>query len=1215
MAFWDNIQARYNLGSEIAIAPDSSTNKYNLTRSNSARTDGRGGLVGSANLFNGTSDLFYTVSIPANLQFTGDFTICGWFYRDSATATSDEVIAGLWDETSGAEECAYRIYISSVDNKLKFGVSSTGGKTETGIVSSVSAVPATTWYFFVATHDAVNDELKIYLNAYNDTSLTLQNTTAYSAGVYAADAALMIGASEDTTHSNYYAGRIDDLCFFSEVKYSTELEELLTAEDNFLSDSGIWSDVQARWRLNDPDDQIDDSGFDMALENYSGCIPATGFSGGADSAIQFVDGNLDTCFRSAALDRDALRITGAMTISGWFKPLRSTRVFAECLVCMWGGDTGNKGYMIYIPNATNKLTVVTSTDGVTTDFSIASDNIVTYNVWQHFCFVYDGPTIGTGTLYIDNVAQANTFTNNTGHFGSNAAFFMGRGFDAGTTYFGFDGLMDDVQISAKAFSSDERTELYSGTADDFLITPVTSGPSISVDSSSVHSYQIIQRTGTGNGTADINISGLHSGTVTEIEASFDGSAFTTIDAAPNINGTFSGTLTGLTGGSQGDLIVRFKNNTSISVTIETVGIGDIFVVAGQSNAVGIMTNKQTWSHATLVACMYRDDNSGWEVLSDPTDYEREGETLQGSIWPLVAEALMDKYDVPVGFITTAFSGSGLTVGVNRWNNTVGAPYTTFKDTMAAANPNAITGLIFIHGETDAANGVVWWAYRNALAILQNRMQTDTGLTIDMMISQVGDFQIDTTEDDIQDIRRGQWDAARLNSEILYGPCLYDIDIADDTHYTSDAEGLAFANRIVYCLEQNFYDGGNSPRGPQYLNSTYFENKVVVNFTVGKPPLQGAGTVGWRVSDSSGTLTVTNVVVLGNSSVLITVNRDLTTTVYVTWAYGFDGEGTAFRDSADCAQIIPTNYGLPVESFSPEEAQLVRSLQANMTGVSETPDIDANITRSFQASMSGISVTPEIHMPVTRSFQASMAGISLTPNISVSITRSLQANMAAISETPIISYGLTRFFTASMHGVSITPDDILATVASIRSFMASMQGRSETPTIPISIKRSLIANMAGVSVTPDDVIHAIAGVRSFRTNMAGISVTPDDIYRIIERTLSANMAGISVTPNDVVGVSGSIKSFLANMAGISATPDDADITINRKLSVSMAALSATPDISVEIERILNANMSGVSLTPDDVGYMLSLIGNIFSPSVSLNAVERSVSINTVSRTVQ
>lgn len=95
-------------------------------------------------------------------------------------------------------------------------------------------------------------------------------------------------------------------------------------------------------------------------------------------------------------------------------------------------------------------------------------------------------------------------------------------------------------------------------------------------------FRVFQRNGSNQAT--VRLKGTYVGTVTNIEYSFDGGAWATLVAAPT-GGTFNATVT-LTGPAQGALSVRFSNNTAVIGTLSAVGVGEVYMVAGQSNHVG-----------------------------------------------------------------------------------------------------------------------------------------------------------------------------------------------------------------------------------------------------------------------------------------------------------------------------------------------------------------------------------------------------------------------------------------------------------------------------------------------------------------------------------------------------------------------------------------------------------------------------------------------------
>ncbi len=105
--------------------------------------------------------------------------------------------------------------------------------------------------------------------------------------------------------------------------------------------------------------------------------------------------------------------------------------------------------------------------------------------------------------------------------------------------------------------------------------------------------------------ASIPITGTYTGTPTAIEASFNGGAYATIDAAPAA-GSYSGTLASQAAG-QGTLSVRFTNDTSVTATTTFVTLTDVFVLAGDARAEGRLTSTQSYTGSGRMPCYRQDD--------------------------------------------------------------------------------------------------------------------------------------------------------------------------------------------------------------------------------------------------------------------------------------------------------------------------------------------------------------------------------------------------------------------------------------------------------------------------------------------------------------------------------------------------------------------------------------------------------------------------------
>ncbi len=125
------------------------------------------------------------------------------------------------------------------------------------------------------------------------------------------------------------------------------------------------------------------------------------------------------------------------------------------------------------------------------------------------------------------------------------------------------------------------------------------------------------------------------------------------------DGRFSGGLKLLAGGWYA-LKVRFRKSAADpavlgEAAVEHVGVGDIFVVAGQSNA----SNHGAEQQKTTTGLVAASDGKKWQLANDPQPGASGG---QGSFQPPFGDAMATKFKVPVGIIAC---GIGAT-SVREW---------------------------------------------------------------------------------------------------------------------------------------------------------------------------------------------------------------------------------------------------------------------------------------------------------------------------------------------------------------------------------------------------------------------------------------------------------------------------------------------------------------------------------------------------------------------
>lgn len=204
------------------------------------------------------------------------------------------------------------------------------------------------------------------------------------------------------------------------------------------------------------------------------------------------------------------------------------------------------------------------------------------------------------------------------------------------------------------------------------ITVSTDAIAFTVPDTSVNgavAYRMFQRDASNQ--ALVRITGTYSGSPTSIEYQWAGGAWTTLIASPS-GEQFDETVT-LQGPEQGNLSIRFSNSTGISATLASVGVGDVYLVGGQSNHVGMSAAyvlpeapgaNLDWLSVKL------GKNGIWQPhleesgtpFDDRTDatysVQTNASTPLGSYFGALATLIMEQ-GIPVGFVPCALGSSGI----------------------------------------------------------------------------------------------------------------------------------------------------------------------------------------------------------------------------------------------------------------------------------------------------------------------------------------------------------------------------------------------------------------------------------------------------------------------------------------------------------------------------------------------------------------------------
>ncbi len=152
--------------------------------------------------FDGTGD--YLLSPASNFYDfgTGDFTIEGWIYPSSVSATA--ILVDVW--TNGLGSYTTGQFQISINSSAKFVFTVATGLSSTVNLTSTTAISANTWTYFALVRSGTGTgNVKVYLNGTADAT-----TLTHTGQVGLSNRTLAIGVELRST-SAYYNGYIDDL--------------------------------------------------------------------------------------------------------------------------------------------------------------------------------------------------------------------------------------------------------------------------------------------------------------------------------------------------------------------------------------------------------------------------------------------------------------------------------------------------------------------------------------------------------------------------------------------------------------------------------------------------------------------------------------------------------------------------------------------------------------------------------------------------------------------------------------------------------------------------------------------------------------------------------------------------------------------------------------------------------------------------------------------
>lgn len=230
--------------------------------------------------------------------------------------------------------------------------------------------------------------------------------------------------------------------------------------------------------------------------------------------------------------------------------------------------------------------------------------------------------------------------------------------------------------------------------------------------------------------------------------------------------------------------VQVKGVPGLLFAVDAVGVGDLFVLDGQSNMImqGETPRVSRLGARVLPRRLASDAASLFKPANDslwtPTG-------RHGSVWPLVADAITAGAGVPVGFVAVAEGATGL-VDPPHW-----APGGFFWDRMitnvrtATAGTGRVAAVLKDQGETDANQAVSYAAFKAALCGYPDALAAALGAPAPLVVAQTG-LHPAVPDAQLQLIRDAQRDAALECRGVHGGFETTDLPRNDSGHYADAA---------------------------------------------------------------------------------------------------------------------------------------------------------------------------------------------------------------------------------------------------------------------------------------------------------------------------------------------------------------------------------------------------------------------------------------------
>jgi hypothetical protein len=323
-----------------------------------------------------------------------------------------------------------------------------------------------------------------------------------------------------------------------------------------------------------------------------------------------------------------------------------------------------------------------------------------------------------------------------------------------------------------------------------------------------------------------------------------------------------------------------------------LGVGDVWLIAGQSNASGY--GRKPYREAPTLGVHVFRSKGAWELAAHPlhdatgTDFPASRETYNNGHSPFLrfATDLQSRLGYPIGLVPGALGGSPL----EAWHPERGPLFRNLA-AMARAAGGKVKGMLWYQGETDAAPGTAGDYLERFLAAAEGWRRELGQPDLPILTVQIGRYRSERPgEEDREwaEVREAQRQAAHRDGRIAVVPAL-DLPLDDTIHLGSEGNATLGA-RLADCALGFVYGQASSWRAPDLAEAVPDgPESVRLRFAHVASRLDSLvpGARPFRVADAEGVIPVEKTVYFHRDSVRLQLNRPIGKNAVISCGYGED----------------------------------------------------------------------------------------------------------------------------------------------------------------------------------------------------------------------------------------------------------------------------------------------------------------------------------------